>query len=31
VSIAEEFPVVRVVRGGRVVAKVVFDNIRPNM
>jgi hypothetical protein len=30
VSIAEEFPVVRVVRGGRVVAKVVFDNIRPN-
>lgn len=30
VSIAEEFPVVRVVRGGRVVAKVVFDDVRPN-
>jgi hypothetical protein len=30
VSLAGEFPVVRVVRGGRVVAKVTFDDIRPN-
>lgn len=30
VSIASEFPVVRVVRGGRVVAKVIFDNAGPN-
>lgn len=30
VSIAGEFPVVRVVRGGRVVAKVTFDNTGPN-
>jgi hypothetical protein len=29
-SIAGEFPVVRVVRSGRVVAKVVFDNAEPN-
>jgi hypothetical protein len=30
VSLAGEFPVVRVVRGGRVVAKVVLDDVRPN-
>jgi hypothetical protein len=30
VSLAGEFPVVRVVRGDRVVAKVVFDDVRPN-
>jgi hypothetical protein len=30
VSIAGEFPVVRVVRGGRVVAKVTFDTTEPN-
>jgi hypothetical protein len=30
VSLAGEFPVVRVVRGGRVVAKLTFDDIRPN-
>jgi hypothetical protein len=30
VSIAGEFPVVRVVRGRRVVAKVTFDNTGPN-
>jgi hypothetical protein len=30
ISIASEFPVVRVVRGDRVVAKVVFDDVRPN-
>jgi hypothetical protein len=30
ISIAGEFPVVRVVRGGRVVAKVVFDDVRTN-
>jgi hypothetical protein len=30
ISIAGEFPVVRVVRGGRVVAKMTFDDIRPN-
>lgn len=30
VSIAGEFPVVRVVRAGRVVAKVTFDNTGPN-
>lgn len=30
VSLAGEFPVVRVVRGGHVVAKVTFDDIRPN-
>jgi hypothetical protein len=30
VSLAGEFPVVRVVRGGRVVAKVTFDDLRPN-
>jgi hypothetical protein len=30
VSLAGEFPVVRVVRGGRVVAKVTFDDLRTN-
>jgi hypothetical protein len=30
ISIAGEFPVVRVVRGNRVVAKVVFDDVRPS-
>jgi hypothetical protein len=30
VSLAGEFPVVRVVRDGRVVAKVTFDDLRPN-
>jgi hypothetical protein len=30
VSLAGEFPVVRVVRGGHVVAKVTFDDIRPS-